>query len=261
MQEVTIERFMGLMQFKAKSQFRHLLNPTREQVVEAAREVSHHILIEGTHDFWNVMNLCGWRHFPSSILPEGYAYYCNIDYIPTDWYELWGWYNFTEYYTTIANKLKPRAKIVEVGINWGRSVAHLARMLQMHRKEPTIYAVDPFPAEPHLHATHPEPDYRRVNRNFKAMGLDEINVMPCKSVRASKHFRDETMDFVYIDGNHKYEAVKADIEHWLPKVKKHCLLSGHDYHNCAGVKQAVNELLGEKNITLHEGGVWEFQKT
>lgn len=49
------------------------------------------------------------------------------------------------------------------------------------------------------------------------------------SKNASSIFKDESLDFVYIDANHKYEYVKKDIESWLPKVRKGGILSGHDY--------------------------------
>lgn len=42
-------------------------------------------------------------------------------------------------------------------------------------------------------------------------------------------FEDESLDFIYIDANHSYDYVKADMEMWYPKLKKGGLFSGHDY--------------------------------
>lgn len=42
-------------------------------------------------------------------------------------------------------------------------------------------------------------------------------------------FEDNSLDFVYIDGNHMFEYVKYDIELWYPKVKKGGLLLGDDF--------------------------------
>jgi hypothetical protein len=51
-------------------------------------------------------------------------------------------------------------------------------------------------------------------------------------------------DLVYIDADHRYEAVKADIEAWLPKIKPGGILAGHDYSNDhPGVRKAVNGFL------------------
>jgi hypothetical protein len=80
----------------------------------------------------------------------------------------------------------------------------------------------------------------------------EKHYFPLKisSLDAVKKFRDESLDFVFIDASHEYEDVKKDIEAWLPKVKPGGILAGHDYHGdendwFPGVKQAVNESLTE----------------
>lgn len=49
------------------------------------------------------------------------------------------------------------------------------------------------------------------------------------SVNAAEQFEDDSIDLVYIDGDHNYESVSADIEAWYPKVKPGGIISGHDY--------------------------------
>lgn len=49
-------------------------------------------------------------------------------------------------------------------------------------------------------------------------------------------------DLVFIDADHSYEAVKADIAAWTPKVRKGGVLAGHDYGVFEGVTRAVNEI-------------------
>ena len=65
---------------------------------------------------------------------------------------------------------------------------------------------------------------------------------------------------VYIDGDHRKEPVLADINAWLPKVKKGGIIGGHDYmpkmrHNHQ-VKLAVDEFFGEENIVKDRSTVW-----
>lgn len=57
-------------------------------------------------------------------------------------------------------------------------------------------------------------------------------------------------DLVFIDGSHDYDSVAADIKAWRPKARK--ILCGHDY-NWPGVKQAVDELVGEVRTV---GSIW-----
>ncbi len=49
------------------------------------------------------------------------------------------------------------------------------------------------------------------------------------SAEAIKSYRYNSLDFVYVDGDHRPEAVKFDIENWWLKVKPGGILAGHDY--------------------------------
>lgn len=62
-------------------------------------------------------------------------------------------------------------------------------------------------------------------------------------------------DFVFIDGNHKYEFVKKDLVAWWRHVKAGGWLLGHDYNlPCFewGVKVAVDEFAKTKSLTVQE---------
>ena len=75
------------------------------------------------------------------------------------------------------------------------------------------------------------------------------------SQEAARLFPDNSLDIVFIDGDHSYEGTKKDILLWAPKVKKGGLLCGHDYKNPpAQVHKAVDELI--KNIELGEDHTW-----
>lgn len=53
------------------------------------------------------------------------------------------------------------------------------------------------------------------------------------------------LGFVYIDGDHSYEAVATDIAAWWPILSEVGVLAGHDYDDThPGVIQAVNEFAG-----------------
>lgn len=51
------------------------------------------------------------------------------------------------------------------------------------------------------------------------------------------------VDLVFVDGDHTYNQVKADIQAWLPHIREGGILCGHDYgwEKWAGVKQAFDE--------------------
>jgi hypothetical protein len=55
------------------------------------------------------------------------------------------------------------------------------------------------------------------------------HIMRETSMQAVKQFADESLDFVYIDGNHQLKYVIEDIFEWSKKVKPGGIISGHDY--------------------------------
>lgn len=63
------------------------------------------------------------------------------------------------------------------------------------------------------------------------------------STDAAARFPAADFDFVFLDGDHTYAGVSADIAAWLPKVRPGGVLCGHDYKEKwgCGVVQAVNE--------------------
>ncbi len=50
-----------------------------------------------------------------------------------------------------------------------------------------------------------------------------------ESLSAVNDFEDESLDFVYIDANHHFINIAADLYQWQKKVKPGGIMSGHDY--------------------------------
>ena len=49
------------------------------------------------------------------------------------------------------------------------------------------------------------------------------------SLRAAAGYADAFFDWVYLDADHRYESVAADIAAWWPKVRPGGVLAGHDF--------------------------------
>ena len=74
----------------------------------------------------------------------------------------------------------------------------------------------------------------------------------------------DSIDFCYIDGDHSYDAVKADILLAAKKVKIGGYLAGHDYNYFFGVPKAVNELIRNNFpllIKLYKDSSWKTPMT
>lgn len=68
---------------------------------------------------------------------------------------------------------------------------------------------------------------------------------------------DDNLDFVYIDGSHKFDDVLLDIELYYEKVRKGGVIGGHDIQ-MDDVLSAVDEYFGEKYIV--SGQDWWYVK-
>ena len=103
---------------------------------------------------------------------------------------------------------------------------------------------------------------------LKRKFLREVNNNRCfihhsSSIDFSEKILDNSMDVIYIDADHNYEAVKKDISLYLNKVKSGGYICGHDYsYNHSGVVQAVNELstVTGKKIIQFQDTSWLMKK-
>lgn len=70
--------------------------------------------------------------------------------------------------------------------------------------------------------------YSQAMDNIKGFE-DRAFMLRMKGKDACSFIYDKYLDFIYIDANHTYEAVKEDIKLWYPKIKSGGLIMGHDY--------------------------------
>lgn len=87
-------------------------------------------------------------------------------------------------------------------------------------------------------------------RNISGHPTITHNIM--RSPSAAEMFEDQEFDIVYIDAEHDYDSVRADIEAWKPKARY--VLAGHDYHVFPGVQKAVADC---GLVPRVDGNVWQ----
>lgn len=96
-----------------------------------------------------------------------------------------------------------------------------------------IYGVDPYIAYIDYMDKRMENNQKYQDIHFalakKRLSGYDYTFVRKKSMDAVKDFEDESLDFVYIDGNHEFQYVVNDIYEWTKKVKKGGIISGHDY--------------------------------
>lgn len=81
--------------------------------------------------------------------------------------------------------------------------------------------------------------------------MERLKPYSCKvikgySVEVSEQFKDESLDFVYLDANHEFTHVVNDIAVWEKKVKVGGIIAGHDY-----IKRKTNAYLMHVPYAIH----------
>lgn len=117
-----------------------------------------------------------------------------------------------------------------------------------------VYAIDPWLAySEQSRQERQEFLYRHTLRELKKYPNCEI--IRKSSMDAVKDFKDNSLDFVYLDGDHSFQAITNDICEWEKKVKIGGILAGHDYTGQSSqfvpyVVDAYAKAYGRKLITI-----------
>lgn len=152
----------------------------------------------------------------------------------------------------------------EIGVAFG---GHSEAILQ-HTGVEKLYAIDSYRHRPEyedpMNLSQHVFDrlYERTGQRLSVFG-NRVQQIRLDSVQAAEKI-DESLDFVYIDGDHSYQGVRDDIEAWFRVIREGGIIAGHDYGQPAfpGVKAVVDHFFQRFGATVHhEGkGVWWAQR-
>lgn len=144
----------------------------------------------------------------------------------------------------------PQNKLVgvEIGVLKGENSLSILRCLKMKK----LYLIDPYLDYDgydmmDFKSETIEETYQIAKKNLSEFG-NRIELIRKLSEDTVNEIPDN-LDFVYIDGNHKYPYVKKDIELFYPKVKNGGVIGGDDFAlHAMGVPRAVMDFIDENNI-------------
>ena len=140
-------------------------------------------------------------------------------------------------------------RIVEIGSYRGKSCVLLAR------GEPAahVVAIDPHYGQGDRGEVVYDPeDTRRMNEALTRHGVADRVTHIVKESHAARGDWDEdgdgpiggAIDLLWIDGDHSYEGVCADLDDWAGLVRPGGLIAGHDYGHLDSVRRAWDERIG-----------------
>lgn len=165
-----------------------------------------------------------------------------------------GWFSYDYIYKHVVDTASDDELFVEVGSFKGRSSAFMAVEIANSGKRIRFDCVDTWQGSTE-HQKGGAAEIKEVvegtlyetflNNMKPAEGY--FNPVRMTSLEAANQYEDNSIDFIMIDGEHSYEAVKADILAWLPKMKNGGVMTGDDAFSME-VRKAAQECLGQYGV-------------
>lgn len=141
----------------------------------------------------------------------------------------------------------------EIGVDRGLFAADICKA----NPGVKLFGIDPWMDYPEYGENYVQPYADACYAEAQArLSPYRVELIRQTSMEAVHQFADNSLDFVYIDGNHAYTFVRDDIREWAKKVRPGGIVSGHDYCRPKNrnrwqfqeVIRAVNEYVAENNI-------------
>ena len=176
-----------------------------------------------------------------------------------EWHEIDGW--FTREDAAALGKLCDRVpqggRIVEIGSFCGRSTVFMAQYVE--GRNINILAVDNFkggdPEDPATVRQQKEPTLLALMANLEMAGVNRyVQVLASDSIKAKVLLQGAQVDLVFLDGDHRRDAVIRDASAWseFTGMNGSVIVCGHDAYEGPG--QAVRDIYGD--AVRQEANVW-----
>ena len=158
------------------------------------------------------------------------------DKINHNYTSLEGWFNMENQYLELLDNVPEGGVFVELGAYKGKSTSFIVTEINNRNRNIKFHTIDTFEGDSGSNDEQEIEAYRKVNvskmfdefsENTKHL-KEHFNVIVGKSDESSKFFEDNSVDVIFIDAGHSYDAVIRDIKSWLPKIKAGGIMSAHD---------------------------------
>lgn len=149
------------------------------------------------------------------------------------------------------DKMPKYGNMVEIGSYEGVSTEYFSLFFDK------VFAIDPFLScynqETKEMLDGAEPAFKKVLES-----RDNILHIRLTSVEGMAKFEPESMELVYLDGNHGEQSVMDDIASALRILKPGAILAGHDYAMIYTIN-GINKMIGKPDH-LYSDTSWSWRK-
>lgn len=144
-----------------------------------------------------------------------------------------GWMNYEGLYSEMVRKFPSGSHFVEVGSWLGRSACYLGVEIVNSDKDIKLDCVDTWDASDIPELANEEVVVNKTLYDDFLKNVEPLKTIitpiRMKSTDACCLYRDESLDFVFIDADHSLRGIVSDLNNWFPKVKIGGVIAGHDY--------------------------------
>lgn len=142
----------------------------------------------------------------------------------------------------LANEFKP-AVIIELGTCLGLTTAYLAKAAP----EANIISIEGCPETANI-----------ADENLRKLAITNVNLLTGNFDILLPEIieKTETLDFVFVDGNHRKDATLTYFRWCLPRVKENTILIFDDIYWSKGMKEAWEEIKANQNVSFTVDLFW-----
>ena len=146
----------------------------------------------------------------------------------------------------------------EIGVNKGYNATYICNIIQPK----LLYLIDPWNNFFDSASGEIIGEAQYIMTKELLQPFSCCKIIRDTSFNVAKTIDNESLDFVYIDADHTYNAVLVDMAQWYPKIKKGGILSGHDFTTTSvgeAVKLFCQKTRIDKLYTQNED-FWFYRK-
>ena len=154
--------------------------------------------------------------------------------------DVYGFCDYVGLYRKAVEIFPSGSHFVEVGSFLGKSAVFMAVEIINSGKRIKFDCVDHWRgSEEHYDNENigTENLYEKFLENIQPV-KGVINPVRAESVVASKLYKPNSLDFIFIDASHDERSVREDLTYWMPRLKENGMIAGDDIDN-EGVANAV----------------------
>jgi len=154
--------------------------------------------------------------------------------------DIYGFCDYMGLYKKVVEIFPSNSHFVEVGSFLGKSSVYMAVEIINSGKDIKFDCIDHWKgSEEHYDNENIDTEnlYETFLKNIEPV-KGVINPVRAESVIASKLYKPNSLDFIFIDASHDEMSVKQDLTYWLPRLKENGMIAGDDIDN-EGVVNAV----------------------